>query len=162
MKIKFKDRPEFRPDLTPKEMLESGVFGGTYYRDIYSRVTNREYKNSWKEFPKKWFENINVKKYVTSDVCDKSINKYKVKSGSSLEFWEDRGWIKPIDPYGWFQWYCRFYLGRRSEDDTRQIKRWSGVAGENGRFRLWLKKIEKNKKDSPKIRQLLLQWGVEI
>ena len=63
------------------------------------------------------------------------LNKYQVKSGTSLEFWESKGWIHPIDPYGWVQWYCNFFSGRRCEDDERQIKRWCNFAGPKGRFR---------------------------
>ena len=157
--VKFKDRPDFKPDLTPKQIFEKGAFGGTYYRDIYSSITKKSYKNAWKEFPKEWFKNIDINTYVASDVCDKNINKYKVKSGSSLKDWEKKGWITEQDPYGWIQWYCRFYLGRRTEDDDRQIKRFNGIAGENGRFKKWLTRLQKEGKDSPKMKQLLLQWG---
>lgn len=159
--VNFKDRPDFTPDLTPKQIFQKGSFGGTYFRDIYSNVTKKNYKNSWKEFPKNWFENLDINTHIASNVCNKELNKYKVKSGSSLKFWEDKGWITKQDPYGWIQWYCRFYMGRRTDDDDRQIKRWQGVAGKNGRFRKWLKRLEQEGKQSPKMRQLMLQWAVE-
>lgn len=165
-KIVFSDYPEFRPNLTPKEIFQSGSFGGTYFRPIYSSITKKNYKNKHKEFPKSWFAGLDIDKYVTSSECDKSINKYKVKSGTSLRYWEKKKWIKHQDPYGWIQWYCRFYQGRRSKDDERQIKRWLGIAGPNGRFRKRLYNLIKNKKTrvndtsvSPVIRQLLLQWA---
>ena len=93
-------------------------------------------------------------------------NKYGVKCGTSLRFWENKGWINEIDPYGWFQWYFRYWLGRRSEDDERQINRWKGIVS---RFRGKLVKMIKDggsKFDdysiSPKIRQILLHWGYEL
>jgi len=154
---KFKDHPEFTPDFTPKQIFQQGSFGGTYFRDIHSNVTNKNYTNSKDEFPKSWFKGVTV----DSKVCDKKLNKYKTTSGSSLRFWEKKGWIKEQDPYGWIQWYCRFYKGRRSKDDDRQIKRWQGVAGPDGRFKKWLETMRSKGKNSLKIQQLLLQWGVD-
>ena len=131
----FKDHPEFRPNLTPKEVLNLGSFGGTYFRRIRSSVTNETYSGVYKEFPKDWFEKLDIKKQVTSAKYQTTVNRYKVKCGGDLHMWESSGWISNIDPYGWFQWYCRFYLGRRSTDDDRQIKRGLGVCGPKGRFR---------------------------
>lgn len=153
---KFKDYPNFTPDFTPKEMFQQGVFGGTYFRDIHSNVTNKDHTNAKEEFPKSWFKGV----VVDSQICNKELNKYKTTSGTSLRFWEEKGWITSQDPYGWVQWYCRFYQGRRSPDDLRQIKRWEAIAGPDGRFKKWLNTIRKNGKDSPKIKQLLLQWAV--
>mgnify|MGYP003329195776 CR=1 FL=1 len=100
---------------------------------------------------------------------DKKVNKYKVKCGSSLESWESSGWINKQDPYGWFQWYTRYCTGRRTGDDERQIDRWLGVAGDNGRFRKWLVTLVKNNNGkyndetiSPKIRQTLQHWGYKL
>ena len=76
--------------------------------------------------------------------CDVNINKYVVKCGISLGFWENKGCIKPIDPYGWFQWYFRYWLGRKSKDNQRQIKRWKGIVS---RFKGILVKMIKNGKD---------------
>ena len=99
--IVFKEDPEFRPNLTPQEMFELGSFGGTYWRPIYSTVTNKNYKNQHKKFPAKWWENI-PKDWLTTpwDEYDKNINKYKVKVGTTLEFWEEKGWIEKYHPYG--------------------------------------------------------------
>ena len=96
-------------------------------------------------------------------------NKYKVNVGTSLEFWEGKNWITKHDPYGWVQWYCNFYKGRRSPDDRRQINRWKGISGEKGRFRKWLVTLilKKNgkwndKTISPKIRQTLQHWAYKL
>ena len=144
------------------DIIKEGAYCGTYFRDIYSGVNSKFYKDSWKEF--KELKNID-KKYYSSDYYDVSVNKYGVKCGTSLRFWENKGWINPIDLYGWFQWYFRYYLGRRSEDDKRKIKRWKGIAN---RFKSILIKMIKDKGSkfddyniSPKIRQILLPWGYE-
>lgn len=121
MSIYFSDHPEFTPDLTPREIFELGSFGGTYWRPIYR---GKNYKDEYKKFD--FLRDLDPR-LLTNTEYDKSINKYKVKVGSSLETWEKSGWINPIDPYGWVQWYCNFYAGRRSNDDDRQIKRWQSV-----------------------------------
>ena len=115
---------DFGTNKTPIDIIKEGSFGGTYVRDIYSGVKDKFYKDSWKEFQE--LESID-KKYYCSDYYDVSVNKYVVKCGTSLRFWEDKGWINEIDPYGWFQWYFRYYLERRCKDDQRQIKRWKGI-----------------------------------
>jgi len=168
-KLYFSDHPEFTPNLTPSQMFKAGVFGGTYWRPIKSTITNRTYKNQHLEFPKSWWSGLDAKTQLTSSVCDKKLNKYGVKSGTSLKFWEGKKWITKQDPYGWVQWYCRFYQGRRTPDDARQIKRWLGVAGDKSRFRNRLIMMCHSKKKkyndatiSPVIRQLLLQWGYEL
>lgn len=102
--------PEFRPELTPKEMLELGVFGGRYMTDCQN------------EFPSAWFVRAKLSK-----TRDASLNCFGVDASQSLSEWRIKGWIHPEDPRGWFQWYCRYHLGRRMEDDARQIKRWKAV-----------------------------------
>ena len=106
------------------------------------------------------------KKLYASSYYDVKVNKYGIKVGTSLRFWENKGWINGIDPYGWFQWYCRYWLGRRSSDDERQIKRWRAIVN---RFKSVLVKMIKDKGTkfdgysvSPKIRQILLHWGYEL
>ena len=167
----FKDYPEFKPNLSPQQVLKMGSFGGTYFRPIYSSVTKKHYKSEdvIKEYPKSWFKGIDIDKMVISSKYDKNINKYKVKCGSDLEDWEGKGWIIKQDPYGWFQWYCRFYQGRRTDDDERQIKRWMGIAGPNGRFKKRLINMIKNKGAdvndytiSPVIRQVLQHWACKV
>ena len=86
---------DFNPNISPVEIIKKGAFGGTYFRDIYSGVNGKLYKNSWKEF----------KELLV--IYDVSINKHGVKYETSLRFWGSKGWINEIDPYGWFQWYFR-------------------------------------------------------
>lgn len=183
MVVLFPEFKDFRPNKTPKQVFNAGAFGGTYYRPIDSSITNKSYtsKQAMEGF-KDWFSSIDIETMVISENYDKHINKYKVKCGSSLEEWEKkRGsdgkdtWIVERDPYGWFQWYCQVSNGRIGKtpkdkhDDERQIKRWLGVAGPNGRFRrrLMNKIIKENKEYndysiSPVIRQVLLHWGYEL
>lgn len=165
----FNDYLDFTPNLTPKEIIQAGSFGGTYFRSILSGITGIVYNNVWKEFPSDWFDGLDIETQITSIIVRSSINKYNVKMGGNLDMWESSGWITHIDPYGWFQWYCRFYLGRRSTDDIRQIGRWKRSSGPNGRFRISLmrKIINDNKKYDdysvkPAIRQGLLHWGYEL
>ena len=136
---------------TPAEIINEGAFGGTYFRDIYSGINGKWYRNSWKEFD--FLPGIDHKLY-SSNYYDVNVNKYGVKCGTSLRFWEQKGWINSIDPYGWFQWYCRYFYGRRCNDvskanranamseDERQINRYKRVVN---RFKDILAKIIKNK-----------------
>ena len=176
--IIFSDFPNFTPNLSPVEIFELGSFGGTYWRPIYSKILNKKLKNQ--HINDKWDKNNNSfrhipEKFLSSSVYDNEINKYKVKVGQSLEEWEkDRKggpWIRQYDPYGWVQWYWRFYNGRRlnNGEDERQINRWLGIAGKNGRFKKWLvtlilkKDSEWNNDNiSPKIRQTLQHWGYKL
>lgn len=103
----FTDFPQFRPNLTPREVLQMGSFGGTYFRPITSSVTGESYKDVWKELPKDWLEGLDIKTQIASSTYNKSLNKYKETCGGDLEMWESSGWITRIDPYGWFMWYCR-------------------------------------------------------
>ena len=167
--LKFKDAPDFTPNMTPKEVLQNGSFGGTYFRPIYSSVTELNYDKMWNELPTNWLEGLNIKKMIASPNYDKKVNTYKVKCGGDLFMWESSGWIVEQDPYGWFMWYCRFYLGRRSDDDKRQISRWNKFAGFKGRFRNSLinRCDRKGKKFddpsvSPAIRQSLQHWGYKL
>lgn len=104
--------PEFRPDLTPKEMLALGVFGGKYMTDCRD------------EFPEDWFTDAKL----CHERHDPKLNFFGVNASQPLSVWQKKGWIHPQDPRGWFQWYCRYYRGRRSDDDARQIKRWKAIA----------------------------------
>ena len=112
---------DFSRNKTPIEIIKEIAFGGTYFRDIYSGINGKWYKNSWKEFDQ--LKNIDAKLYA-SDYYDKNLNKYKGKTGASVRFWENKGWINEIDLYSLFQWYFRHRLSRRSKDDKRQINRW--------------------------------------
>jgi len=131
----------FKPELTPKEMLELGVFGGSYFG------------TKIKEFPKSWFKNAKLNKDF-----DASLNRFRVKSGLSREHWIEKGWIFKEDLLGWFQWYCRFCNGRRIPHiDKIQIKRWKN-------FRRHVSAIKKNCEKGDlgcrrKQRQAILQWA---
>lgn len=161
----------FKPNVSPKSVFRKGAFGGTYFRTIESGVTGKTHNGriAIREYPDDWFKGLDIEKKVISSKYDKKVNKYGVKCGSSLEDWESKDWIVKQDPYGWFQWYCRYSLGRRTSDDERQIQRWLGLAGPNGRFRKRLMNmiITKGKEYndpnvSPVIRQVLLHWGYEL
>lgn len=156
--IKFSDYPEFKPNLTPKDIFTRGSFGGTYWREIYSSITNQSYKNIYKKY--KFLKKINPEKMnISYKNYNKNINFYSVKVGTTLRYWETKGWIKKYHPYGWVHWYCDFYIGERSPDDERQIKRWIAIAGKNGRFRKRLINLITSGKDSPAIRQTLQHWA---
>ena len=163
--LTFEDYPEFAPNLSPRDIFKLGSFGGTYWRPIYSSVNKKKYKNVHHQYPKQWWKNI-PETHLSQPNYDTQLNKYKVKVGTSLEFWESKQWINPKQPYGWVHWYCDFYNGKRGEDDERQIKRWKALAGPKGRFmRFLVTQILKKKGKwndetiSPKIRQVLQHWG---
>lgn len=143
----FEDYPEFQPNITPRDIIGQGAFGGTYFRPIYSSINKKYYADQHKEF--EFFNNIPDNLLTRPySLYDSSINKYGVRVGTTLEFWEKKGWIHPQDPYGWFQWYCRFWNGRRTPDDLRQIKRWLAFK----------KRFKSNKTDN--IKQTLLHWAI--
>jgi len=153
----------FKPNLTPQQIFDYGSFGGSYWRPIDG------YVDEHLELPNEWWSNINDN-LLTSTVDNKEVNRYKVRAGSSLENWRDKGWIKEnIDPYGWVQWYCHYHAGRRTIDDSRQIQRWLNFAGPNGRWRRRLISSIKKKAGqyddysiSPVIRQSLQHWAYEL
>ena len=105
-------------------------------------------------------------KYYCSNYYDVNVNEYSVKCGTSLRFWENKLWINPIDPCGWFQWHFRYWLGRRSEDDEREIKRSKGIISRfKGKLIKMIKDVNGKFHDysvSPKIRQILLHWSYEL
>ena len=139
--------PEFRPDLTPKEILELGAFGGVYMRDC----TN--------EFPKSWFIKAKfapkgTKKHI------KELNYFGVHASMPLSYWREKGWIYKDDPRGWFQWYCRYYMGRRIPDeDARQIRRWKAMRRHVGQ--VINKCIPGDYTCNTKQRQALLHWAYD-
>ena len=136
--------PEFRPDLTPAEMLRLGVFCGKYMTDCRD------------EFPAEWFSDAKL----ASDKRDCSLNYFGVDASQNLSVWRAKGWIYPDDPRGWFQWYCRYYLGRRlPQEDARQIKRWKAM-------RRHIRQIERNCEPGDPMcrkrqRQALLHWAYD-
>jgi hypothetical protein len=136
--------PDFRPDLSPREMLALGVFGGKYMTDCRD------------EFPADWFAQAKL----SPEKRDPSLNCFGVDASQSLSVWQDKGWIHPDDPRGWFQWYCRYYMGRRMpEEDARQIQRWKMI-------RRHLAQIAHNCRPKdlacrPRQRQALLHWAYD-
>src|ERR1700754_760965 len=135
--------PDFKPQLTPKQMLELGVFGGKYMTDCA------------KEFPDDWFDDakLSPKKH------DPKLNHFGVKASQPLSVWREKGWIHKEDPRGWFQWYCRYYTGRRCDDDERQIKRWKAIKRHISQIRKNCKRGDL--KCRPRQRQALLHWAYD-
>ncbi len=146
----------FKPMLTPKEMIKKGIFGGTYFAEIIS----------FKDFPEEWFRGVDKNLYCSKTYLPE-VNFFKIKSGQSQKEWEDAGWIHPDDPRGWFEWYCKYYMGRRHEDDERQIKRWLAFCGPSGRWRNTIygkihssgSAIKESGNISRRIQQSLLHWS---
>lgn len=134
---------DFKPDLTPKQMLELGVFGGKYMTDCKE------------EFPANWFAEAKL----NSKKSDPALNYFELNASKPLSYWRKKGWIHKQDPRGWFQWYCRYYMGRRSRDDERQIKRWKQMARHVGQLTKNCKKGDL--KCRPRQRQALLHWAYD-
>ncbi|KAI2465991.1 hypothetical protein F4781DRAFT_407163 [Annulohypoxylon bovei var. microspora] len=137
----FESHPLFTPNKSPEDIIREGSFGGTYWRPLYSRHLRTTISEDWRELPASWTSGLDVQKYLASETYDPEINKYGVACGQSIEEWESAGWIAhDYDIRGWFQWYCRFWMGRRCADDDRQIGRWRKCVGETGRWRRTLLK----------------------
>lgn len=135
--------PDFTPHFSPQEMLALGVFEGKYCNDCRD------------EFPAEWFEEAK-----TSDVADASLNCFGIKSRQPLSVWREKGWIIEPDPRGWFQWYCRYWLGRRlPEVDRAQIRRWRSFARHAAQVRANCP--EHCLECRPRQRQALLQWSYD-
>jgi hypothetical protein len=135
--------PDFRPELTPREMLELGVFGGKYLTDCRD------------EFPADWF----ARARLSSGRHDPKLNFFGVRASQPLAVWRAKGWIYEEDPRGWFQWYCRYYLGRRCDDDARQIKRWRAIRRHVAQLKKHCRKGDFTCR--PKQRQALLHWAYD-
>lgn len=136
--------PSFKPDLTPKQMLALGVFGGKYMTDCR------------KEFPQEWFTSAKL----SPQQRDPSLNYFKVDASQPLSVWQKNGWIYKDDPRGWFQWYCRYFLGRRiPKEDSRQIKRWRAFARHMSAVRNNCRSGDMHCR--PRQRQALLHWAYD-
>lgn len=135
--------PDFKPALTPAQMLKLGVFEGKYCNDCRG------------EFPASWYTQARI-----ADEPDPSLNCFGVKSRQPLSVWRQKGWIIEPDPRGWFQWYCRYYMGRRIPDvDKKQIARWKSFARHAGQIRANCNPHELTCR--PRQRQALLQWAYD-
>ncbi len=139
-----KFHPDFKPDLTPKQMLKLGVFGGDYF---LGKIP--------KDLPKSWFVGVKLSNHGK----DKEYNFFKVSASQSLAEWKKKGWIHRQDPLGWFQWYCRYYQGRRTKDDERQIKRWKGIQPQVAAVRKNCRKGDVACR--PRQRQAILHWAID-
>jgi hypothetical protein len=136
--------PRFKPELSPKQMLQLGVFGGKYMTDCQA------------EFPKSWF----TKAKLCHSFHNPKLNYFKVNASQSLAIWRQKGWINPVDPRGWFQWYCRYYLGRRlPQEDQRQIGRWLAMKRHLAQVKLYCPPGEFHCR--PVQRQALLHWAYD-
>lgn len=133
----------FEPQLTPAQMLSLGVFGGKYMTDCRA------------EFPRSWF----AKAKLSPKRKDPSLNYFGVDASQSLAEWRRKGWIRREDPRGWFQWYCRYYMGRRSMDDERQIRRWRQMARHVAQVKRACE--PRDLECRPRQRQALLHWAYD-
>ena len=174
----FDDRPTFTPNKSPAEVLREGCFGGSYFRPLRSRKLGIIVEDDWKELPVEWTEGLDPAVFLVNTAYDPSVNKFGVACGQSIEEWEAAGWIAhDYDVRGWFQWYCRFFQGRRCDDDDRQISRWRKCVGETGRWRrMLLKKYiqmgvrevfddgeeEETREVSPVMHQTCHHWAYEV
>ena len=132
----FTSHPVFRPNKSPAEILREGCFGGSYFRPLRSARLGIVVSDDWRELPAEWISGLNVEKYLTSSTYNADVNKFGAACGQSIEEWEANGWIAhEFDVRGWFQWYYRFFQGRRCDDDERQVGRWARCVGETGRWR---------------------------
>jgi hypothetical protein len=135
--------PEFRPQLTPRELLLLGVFGGRYMTDCAG------------EFPGDWFERAKLNRERHAP----ELNLFGVNASQPLAEWRRKNWIHADDPRGWFQWYCRYYMGRRGPDDARQIKRWKAMTRHLAQLRVHCAKGDMNCRKRQ--RQALLHWAYD-
>ena len=135
--------PDFIPDLIPPQMLEMGVFGGKYMTDCRD------------EFPESWF----ARARLCPERHDPFMNFFGINASQPLSVWREKGWIYHEDPRGWFQWYCRYYRGRRCPDDTRQIKRWKAMIRHVAQVRKHC--LPGDIQCRPKQRQALLNWAFD-
>ncbi|MDN3648073.1 hypothetical protein QWZ13_04040 [Reinekea marina] len=134
---------DFKPELTPQEMLALGVFGGKYINECVD------------EFPAQWFKEAKLAPLRK----DPSLNFFEIDASQPLAEWQRKGWIHDQDPRGWFQWYCRYYMGRRTDDDARQIKRWRAFSRHAGAVRKNCQPYDHDCRR--KQRQALLHWAYD-
>ena len=149
----------FLPRLSPRQIIERGAFGGNYFGvDVGANLED------YKELFDYHFFNLDTSLYL-GETYKPRLNRFKVRSGMDYNYWKDMGWMHQRDPYGWFEWYCKYSVGLRGEDDDRQIRRWQDFTGVTGRWRnnIYKKIYETGDWNiSPRIQQSLLHWGYEV
>jgi hypothetical protein len=139
----------FKPQLTPQQMLKLGVFGGAYFDGVDGLIPS--------DLPKSWFRGV---KLSPSGKKEHQYNFFKINASQPLKVWQQKGWIYKDDPHGWFQWYCRYYMGRRiPTEDKRQIKRWKAI-------KRHIMQVIRNCRPGdlycrPKQRQAILHWAYD-
>ena len=151
---------DFNPLLSPTEIIEQGAFGGNYFGVFIDDYTNYDYRRMFDEL----FDGFDDSLYLGEKYSPK-LNKFKIRSGMDYDYWKSMGWIHADDPYGWFEWYCKYTQGRKHPDDERQIKRWQDFCGPNGRWRKTIYKKIHESGDwsiSPRIQQSLHHWGYYV
>eukprot|EP00478_Filoreta_tenera_P001466 GABV01001491.1.p1 GENE.GABV01001491.1~~GABV01001491.1.p1 ORF type:complete len:228 (+),score=82.10 GABV01001491.1:128-811(+) len=154
--------PNFRPELTPRQMLSLGVFDGKYLNDCVL------------EFPREWFKDALDRDKLRPGDPDEDVNLLEISSRKSLQYWREKGWIPIVkgdeDVRGWFQWYCRYYIGRRGPSDEKQIKRWKAFKRHRGAIAASIQKMEEDERPRTQAqkrqhrarqRQALLQWAYD-
>jgi hypothetical protein len=156
----------FNPNLTPRQVIEEGAFGGCYFGYPIDSPIEYDYQTLFRYH----FDGLNPELYLGNTYKPK-INKWRIRSGMDYNYWKEMGWINEQDPYGWFEWYCKYVMGRRSDDDERQIGRWQDFCGRNGRWRnnIYSKVYAEERNSgrvnfqvSPRIQQSLVHWGYEV
>ena len=136
---------DFKPELTPSEMLRAGIFGGDYFNEVPS------------EFPPEWFFGVRLSQIGKADA---KLNFFKINASQPLSVWQNKGWVYFEDPKGWFLWYCRYYMGRRIPDeDIRQVHRWKAM-------RRHIIQLQNSCRQGdimcrPRQRQALLHWAYD-
>ena len=151
---------EFNPNLTPRQVIEAGAFGGCYFGLEIEEYTNYEYAELFNYH----FEGLDTSLYL-GETYKPRLNAFKTRSGMDYEYWKQMGWMHERDPYGWFEWWCKYSMGLRGEDDDRQVSRWQNFTGKTGR---WRHNIYKKIHDSgdwligKRVQQSLLHWGYAV
>lgn len=178
----FESHPDFQPNKSPLDILLEGAFGGSYFSPWHSGTLNLTLEDDYLHtLPKDWLHELQPpSKYLISPTYNSSLNKYQVRCGQTLSEWEAAGWLNfEFDPRGWFEWYVRFFLGRRCDDDDRQVGRWSRCVGPKGRWkRMLLKKYidmgvtsvyadeddedDQDRQVSPVMHQTCHHWAYEV
>lgn len=151
---------DFYPNLTPREVIEEGAFGGSYFGLPIEEYTPFDYEELF-DFH---FKGLDYNLYLREKYSPR-LNKFKLRSGMDYDYWKQMNWLHEDDPYGWFEWWMKYSAGRRHPDDDRQVRRWQDFCGTKGRWRQRIYSRIKETGDwniSPRIQQSLRHWGYAI